>query len=357
MTTSPTASLAEPPAPPTSSSPTPSPSPISWSGGRRRPWRRWAATAIVPLVMLAGACSGSDSAGGGAGDSAVTEEQVDVAGSDARDSAEDAAQGDADGGARDSAARTNVLQDTLSNRTAPGDPDVGRAVISTGNVALASDDVAQTAFDVQQVVDRHAGETTEQETSTEDGEAAWVRMVLRIPSDAFTAAFDDIEELAELTSSSASAEDVTSEVIDTEVRIRAQRRSLQRVEVLLDRATSIGDIVRIEAQLTDRQAALDSLEQRAAYLADQTSMSTVTVSIERASTEGPAAEEDDGFLAGLSGGWSAMVGFTTGLATATGWLLPFLGLVALVAVPGWLVWRGRRRRTAAGPVSGAGAAG
>ena len=91
----------------------------------------------------------------------------------------------------------------------------------------------------------------------------------------------ELEKVAQLESSSRNSEDVTTEVIDTEVRIRAQAESLKRVELLLARAQSIRDIVSIEAQLTRRQADLDSLKSRQAYLADQTSMSTITVFLEK----------------------------------------------------------------------------
>ena len=103
---------------------------------------------------------------------------------------------------------------------------------------------------------------------------------------------------AQLSSASRNSEDVTTEVIDTDVRIRAQTKSLRRVELLLARAQSIRDIVAIEAQLTRRQADLDSLKQRQAYLADQTSMSTVTVYLERTRVKAaPKKDDGSGFVA------------------------------------------------------------
>ena len=62
------------------------------------------------------------------------------------------------------------------------------------------------------------------------------RMVLRIPVEDFDTAMAALEKVAQLESSSRNSEDVTTEVIDTKVRIRAQAESLRRVEVLLARA-------------------------------------------------------------------------------------------------------------------------
>jgi hypothetical protein len=141
-------------------------------------------------------------------------------------------------------------------------------------------------------------------------------------------------------------------VIDTAVRVRAQERSLRRIEILLARAQSIRDIVDIESELTRRQADLDSLKSQQAYLADQTAMSTITVHLEQ--KHEPAKEpdtEEAGFLPGLEGGWGALVAFGTVLATILGALLPWLVVLTVPGIPAWLVVRRlvRRRPVASTP--------
>jgi Domain of unknown function (DUF4349) len=130
-------------------------------------------------------------------------------------------------------------------------------------------------------------------------------------------------------------------VIDTEVRIRAQEKSLERVEILLARAQSIRDIVAIEAQLTRRQANLDSLKSQQAYLADQTTMSTITVHLQTKPEKKEKVEKKDetGFLAGLASGWHGLKSFTNGLATMIGALLPFAIVGLVLGVPLWFLTR------------------
>ena len=111
-----------------------------------------AVTAVVALLAL-GACSGAgDSDGGGTSDSMAAPE-----------AAADREVAQADGvksGAFDAAAAANPdAPDTLAQQ---------RAVISTGEVSLRSDDVAAARFDVQRVVDIHGGEVTEEKTETDD---------------------------------------------------------------------------------------------------------------------------------------------------------------------------------------------
>ncbi len=106
-------------------------------------------------------------------------------------------------------------------------------------------------------------------------------MVLRIPVEHFDDAMADLKGVAELESANTNEDDVTTKVIDTQTRLKVQKRSIARITTLFDRAESIRDIMAIEAQLSRRQAVLDSLEKQAAYLAGQTTLSTITVSVDQ----------------------------------------------------------------------------
>ena len=74
-----------------------------------------------------------------------------------------------------------------------------RAVIRKGNVALRADDVGKAQFDVQKVVDEYAGRVTAEETTTDDdGNPAYTRMVLRIPSRSFDEAMTTLKAVADV---------------------------------------------------------------------------------------------------------------------------------------------------------------
>lgn len=300
---------------------------------------RLAALVAAPLLALT-ACSGgvdsSDVQSDTGGTTTLTDSVTDSdGGSTASESASDSEQ--------DSPAPANGSK----SRPAP----MTRAVISTGTVSLRADDVTEARRDVQRIADAHRAQVSEEETGTdEDGRAAYARMVLRVPVAQFDATLDELEKAADLRDSSRTTEDVTTQVIDTDVRVRAQEASLRRVEALLARAEKLQDIVWIEAQLTTRQAELDSLRQQQAWLADQTSMSTITVDITLAGKAEPK-KDDDGFLAGLRSGWDGLSATATALATVTGALLPFAVVLGVLGVPVWLVVRGRRRRRGAVPAA------
>jgi hypothetical protein len=306
--------------------------------------RRAALPAALLTVVLLGACGGGSGSGSDTGLTPAHGPAGEMP----------AAETEADGLAADGAARSTLgtTGDVAQSTSGQQLPDYQtRAVISTGTVSLQSDDVAAAKFDLMKVVDTFRGEISDEETATnDDGEVSRSRLVIRVPSDDFDEVMSELSRVpgTDLRSAKRTSEDVTTQVIDTEVRIRAQEKSLQRIELLLARARSIKDIVWIESQLTRRQAELDSLKSQQAFLADQTTLATITVFLEQTPEKQPPEQDRDeaGFLAGLDAGWDALRSAGTTLATVVGALLPFAVLVLVLGLPSWLLLRPLLRRRA-----------
>jgi hypothetical protein len=102
-------------------------------------------------------------------------------------------------------------------------------------------------------------------------------------------------------------------------------------------AATTADLLEAEKELTSRQADLDSLRAQRAQLGEQTSYATLTVSL-ASEFEAPSA----GFVASVRHGWHALLSFTHGLISITGFLLPWLPVIAVLA--GLLVVARRRSR-------------
>jgi hypothetical protein len=167
--------------------------------------------------------------------------------------------------------------------------------------------------------------------------------VLKIPATRLDEVIGQLIGAGKVTERSEQADDVTDQVADLDGRLAAQRASVTRVRALLDKAATVGDIVMIESELTQREAALESLQKRLAAVTGRVAMSTLTVEL----TPAPAPEDraGTGFLGGLASGWRAFLAAGGGLLTAFGVALPFLVLLALLA-GAWLaarrLMRGRR---------------
>jgi len=296
---------------------------------------------LLSFLLVLAACSG------GGGDSLES--------STAR-TAEDGIAAEGGGFAQDAPAPAPADSRSVTSTSDSSAPDIPvlqtRAVISTGTVTLLSKDVGQARFDVQKVVDAHRGEISDEQTATDTkGRIDRSRLVIRVPSQFFDDVMTELGEVAELRSAKRTSEDVTTEVIDIGVRVRAQERSLERIELLLSRAQSLRDIIAIESQLSRRQADLDSLKAQQAFLADQTSLSTITVFLEKSDKAVPVEQDEAGFVAGLKRGWDALGRAATVLATGLGALLPFMVVLLLLGLPLWLLVRSLLRRRRVEPLA------
>ena len=223
-----------------------------------------------------------------------------------------------------------------------------RSVIATASREIRVADVA-TTLPLLTVVARSAGGYVASEdsaTDPDDPSRMTAVVVLRIPNDRLSAALDQLADLGEELTRRQDVQDVTEQVVDVDSRVASARASVQRIRVLLSRAESIGDIVRIESELAQREAILESMLAQQRSLREQTTYATVDVTLVGAET--PAATDpDSGFLVGLQRGWDAFTAAVAWSLTVVGVLVPFLVLLGVVGLP--VAAALRRRRSAPAP--------
>jgi uncharacterized protein DUF4349 len=276
------------------------------------------------------ACVGNGS-GDDSGDSGGAEEAAESGGTAARESSGDIA------------ALATGSKDSDAEPVSDVDLLLDRDLIKTGSITLESDDIDQVLVRLDGIVTTQRGIVESEDTRTDDaGDVESAAVVLRIPVDRFEPTVDAIAELGVLVREETSTEDVTIKVADIDARVESAQRSIDQLRLLFSQANTLGDIIRLESELSQRQADLESLQAQQRTLARQTALSTIHISIARPDKDpAPAADDGDqaGFIDGIKSGWSGMVTFVQGTAHVVGLVLPLGTLALIVAVPIWLVVR------------------
>jgi hypothetical protein len=226
-------------------------------------------------------------------------------------------------------------------------PDT-KAEVKTASMTVRADNVERAEQQAEDLALASDGVIAGEETSIDPDNAvnSVARLTLRVPNAGFTDFLRALARLGTRMDENESTVDVTSEVVDVATRVQNQRESLARVRALLGRATTIEDILRLESELSRREADLESLEARQKALADKTALATVTLTLVGKSAAPVHEGQDLGFLVGLRKGWDAFIGAVAVGLTVVGALLPFAITLAVLAIPVLLVWRSRLRRTA-----------
>jgi acetolactate synthase regulatory subunit len=221
--------------------------------------------------------------------------------------------------------------------------DTARQVVTTATASLAVKDPADSAQRVSQLVESLGGRVDERTEQSAPGSDRTVSadLVVRVPAAALTGLLADLKKLGDVASVSVSRSDVTATAVDLDARISALRTSVTRLQGLMQNAATTDALLAAEKALSERQANLESLQSQRALLADQVTLSTLTVHL-RPLGVAPAGGPH-GFLEGLGTGWRALVSALGVILVILGVVLPWLALAGLVAAAVLVLLRRVRR--------------
>jgi|SRR5918993_2244109 hypothetical protein len=296
--------------------------------------RRWATAGPIIITLALTACAGDD-------DDAASEE---------------AAAGTVAAGAPTNAGGDMIATEGAAQNTQPPGAqtgidfgEIGRDVILELHVFMTSDDIARSVAAITADAatlgggiassDVDYGSGNDEDPAIDRGHAV---LVVRVPPDAVDRLLQGLDDTGTVVSLNQSAQDVTEQLVDLDVRIANARTSVANVRGFMDQATDLSQLVMLESELTRRQTELEQLEAQQRNLSERVELATVTVEIAPASAAPDVGEPDeDGLGDGLRSGWEAFVKLAFGIVYVVAVLAPFLGVALLAAVIAWFVLRRR----------------
>jgi hypothetical protein len=165
-------------------------------------------------------------------------------------------------------------------------------------------------------------------------------LTLSVPADKLDTALDQLAKIeGTVLQRNASSQDVTSQYVDTQSRLKTMSASVERVRALMAQAKDLGQVVALESELSRREADLESLQAQLDALKTSVDRSTLAVSL---SAPGSEPVTHKGFLAGLRSGWDGFAASAEELLKVIGAVLPFALFFALLGAPVVLWWRRRQ---------------
>jgi len=108
-----------------------------------------------------------------------------------------------------------------------------------------------------------------------------IKLVVRVPSNQFGRAFDEIKKLAGNTpSEKVTSQDVTEDFIDLEARIKTQKALEVQFLEIMRQANKIADALEVQRQIAEVRTDIEKLEGRKRFLENRSSLSTINVNIQ-----------------------------------------------------------------------------
>ena len=251
------------------------------------------------------------------------------------------------------AARQPVALATQAPAT-PAVPAVqARKIIRNGFLNLEVSSVEKALADIKALVDSANGYVTNESVSQDQYATKSGAITCRVPSEQLDETLEELKKLGKVDHVSITANDVTDQYFDLEVRMRNQKELEERLVSLLKRPTNkLADLLAAERELARVRTDIDAMEGRKRLWDNQIAYSTVTINVHE---PGPVVQGGGVFRTlwrsfGQSG--ENFVLTVAELIALAGTLIP-LGVAGLIAFwGGRKLWRRRRKSSGASGKTG-----
>ena len=224
----------------------------------------------------------------------------------------------------------------VSNESNENSNQINKKIIKTGNISFKSKNLNDTKQKIDILVKKVNGYYSSESFNKSDYRNDY-NLDIRIPSDNFDNFIKGLNSLeGNITSQNFSANDVTSEYLDFDMRLSNKTAYLEKYKYILKQARTFSEILEVEDKIRVIEEEIESVKGRLKYLSDQVSLSTLNLNIyqEFDSPEKPANSFFERLWSSFVKGWKALAEFVLLLIVL--WPFFIIGIVVFFIFYKWV---------------------
>lgn len=234
------------------------------------------------------------------------------------------------------------MADRAASSQAPDPNILDRKIIKNAEFSLTVSDLFEAVKAVESATEAARGIVAESSVSGSVKGRRRGTVIIRVPSTSFGSLMVRLQEIGQPTSQRIYTQDVSGEYVDLEARILSAKEHEQRLRVILGRASTVDELLKLESELARVRGEIESLTGRFNLLKDRVDFSTIRlnlVEVEVLSSDRPptgiVGRALEAFIGAIASIWRAGGELVVALAAA----LPGLILLAALVWAGWAVYR------------------
>jgi len=243
------------------------------------------------------------------------------------------------GGSTSSGGGATTTNPTSQVPLLQGPPVIRQAQLS---ITVDSGKFDQKLADVRGLVEQEGGYIAGTDAASNPNVDTQIRtgvVNFMVPAANFDATIDALAKVGKLQNEHITGTDVSAQYVDLKARLDNLQAQRQAMLALLTQAKTINDIIQVQTQIGQITGQIEELEGQIKYLDQNTSYSSITVTMTEAGAPAQAPSNDPwGFATALSGAAHNFVTTIDYIVTAAGAVGPLLVLLGT----GYIVWRRRR---------------
>lgn len=224
--------------------------------------------------------------------------------------------------------------------------------VAVDNGAKVSPAVIRTAYLQIEIADVDAARTRLEERITAvggylsassrygDAAAPILEVTFRVPEASLNDLLVAFRKEGKLLGESVNSYEVTMQLVDLEARLKSLRASESAYLDLLKRASSVADVLAVQAELTRVRSDIESYDAQRAALADQVAMSTITVQLSTPASPVADATKDFDLVREIGAAFANLISVgRSAIVVLLNVIVVLLPIVVIGAVIGGLVGR------------------
>ena len=211
-----------------------------------------------------------------------------------------------------------------------------RAVIRNGNLTIRVKSVEESEKSVAAIAAGAGGYIANTESTDLEGDAASLKISLKVDSNEFDATLAALEKLGSRLSKKTQTQDVTGQLVDLGARLKIMRAQENALRTMLRQASNSVELMDVQERIMRLREEIESLGAQQQSLAGLAALSTIELTLEQ-SAAGAVPPGDPNWAQESWGAASAAISSAgRGLGSLAIWILLFMP----IWVPALLVLRG-----------------
>jgi uncharacterized protein related to proFAR isomerase len=240
----------------------------------------------------------------------------------------------------------NINQDSAPSQQQINAEAVKPQLIKTASLRLSVRSIDQTVTEIHRVLKQEQGDIYDfnDRRGNEDNERT-VSLLIKVPQQNLDQTIEAVSKFGNVIDIQIKSEDVTTQIVDTEARLKNLRQQEAMTQKIMERSGSIKDVLAVSKELAQVREQIERLDAQVKQLKGQVAFSTITLNLEAA---GGQSGQEDSLGLQVQDTWHRSTqmagGFVRGTFLVGVGLVPFLPFLLVLGGGAYLVRRRMRLR-------------
>lgn len=157
-------------------------------------------------------------------------------------------------------------------------------LVKTSQITLVVNSIDESVRDTLQIIKQQQGDLLglDDHKPPENRDRQTASLQIRVPQNKLDTTLDALAKLGTLQQRNLTAEDVTTQLVDFQARLRNLRQTESSLLQIMKRTGSVGDVLKVSQELSNVRESIEQIDAQLKSLTNRVAYSTITLHLESA---------------------------------------------------------------------------